>query len=76
MRLPTVAFLVGWAVLDQPDLQHPTTLCDVRFVSLPYSPQLCRIWIADEGMTLTLLSPVGREIMRVESGGRPVSPAS
>jgi hypothetical protein len=72
LRLSMIAFLSGLATSAQAEMQHVTTLPDVRVVSLAYDAQLCGIWIADESPSLTLVSTAGREIMRVESGMRSV----
>ena len=38
-----------------------------RVVSLAYDAQVCGFWVAEEGPDLTLLSPGGEVILRVET---------
>jgi len=49
------------------DLRHRTTVQALRVVSLAYDAQVCGFWVAEEGPDLTLLSPGGEVILRVET---------
>ncbi|MEM1264856.1 MAG: hypothetical protein AAGI50_02450 [Pseudomonadota bacterium] len=51
---------------------HRDTISNLRAVSLAYDPQVCGVWVATEGPELILLSTVGREIRRIDSGMRRV----
>lgn len=66
---PLLAFcLLIASVPALADLQHKTTLSNIRVVSLAYDAHVCGVWLTDEGPTLTLLSTAGREIRRFDSG--------
>lgn len=59
---------IACASAAQAELRHRTTVQNFRVVSLAYDAQLCGFWVADEGPELTLLSPGGEEILRIDSG--------
>ena len=50
------------------ELIHRFTIPDFRAVSLAYDAQVCGVWVASEGRELVLLSTIGTEIMRIDSG--------
>lgn len=73
MRAIILAALLG--LTSQPsaaDIYHVDTLTGVRAVSLAYDAQVCGVWVASEGPELILISTLGREIRRLDSGMRVV----
>lgn len=51
----------------QAELRHVVTFPGVRAVSLAYDAQVCGVWVASESRELVLLSPGGREILRIDT---------
>jgi hypothetical protein len=64
----TIAAAVA-AATPAPAMQlwHRETWDGWRAASLAFDPWVCGLWVADESATLTLLSPSGREILKLET---------
>jgi hypothetical protein len=54
------------------ELRHRETIPELRAVSLAYDAVVCGVWLADEGPDIVLLSPIGKELRRLDSGMRSV----
>ncbi len=68
MRIASLLLLAATALPAQAELRHLSTVSDLRVVSLAYDAQICAVWLADEGPTIALMSTVGEEVARLDSG--------
>lgn len=73
-KVVTSAFIAaaGWASASAADIYHRETIPDFRAVSIAYDAVMCGIWIANESREVILLSTVGKELRRFETGLRSV----
>lgn len=61
-------FFFGTSWPSHAEIVHRQTIPDFRAVSIAYDALVCGIWIADESREVVLLSTLGREIRRFETG--------